>query len=435
MVITKQKERFQFPSVKGEETGNGRIGVKSVLDVEVSCYCSYYITEETPPPVTINLLSFLKSQKHKRKVEEIRGIEDKELRDAKKALLPAVTISGIIQGNREDENLKHNGLLQIDIDFKDNQHIANYDQLKELLSHIPNIAYCGLSVSGKGYFCIIPIAYPEKHRQHFRALQKAFKQLCINIDRSCINVSRLRGYSYDPDAYFNHQAIPLFVYEQPKERKTSNSSNLTTDDAKAVEYCIVELEAKSIDITNSYEAWFAIGCAFANTFKEDGRDYYHSVSQFHPNYSVDATDKKYDECLKGYDYKLGTFFYYCGLSNIIPPKSMKEESGEDKNACATVAQPTTLEISADDIDFIDGSTYTGHLFDDMAIVTMRLTNGGCFKTIYDSKGEPVINHPKLSSLASFYELLLRPARLNGIDCSIHHIVKTHDYANDSHHHH
>ena len=36
------------------------------------------------------------------------------------------------------------------------------------------MAYCGLSVSGKGFWGLIPIANPDKHRLHFTALKEAF---------------------------------------------------------------------------------------------------------------------------------------------------------------------------------------------------------------------------------------------------------------------
>jgi len=41
---------------------------------------------------------------------------------------------------------------------KGREHIANFLALKEQLFNIGNVAYAGLSASGKGFFLIIPIA-------------------------------------------------------------------------------------------------------------------------------------------------------------------------------------------------------------------------------------------------------------------------------------
>jgi|GEM_PF-5900727 len=46
--------------------------------------------------------------------------------------------------------------------------------LKEQLFHIENVAYAGLSASGKGFFLIIPIAFPKRHKEQFAAIQWEF---------------------------------------------------------------------------------------------------------------------------------------------------------------------------------------------------------------------------------------------------------------------
>lgn len=287
---------------------------KSVLNVEVSCFQSYRETV----PTTTNLFTFITSIGFKDRVDQIRAIEEKAKRDVLKGFLPAATPSGVFSRRAANSLVKHSRLLQFDIDFKDNQHITNYGTLKEQLRNINNIAYLGLSVSGTGYWGLVPIAYPEKHKDHFLALQKAFKQMGINIDSSCKDVCRLRGYSYDDDAYFNHEAKTFYEVAQPERSVYSglHKKHIRTDDATKVEKCLSQIERLEIDITGSYEVWFAIGCSLANAFKEDGLDYYQRVSQFHPSYDEDDTEDKFNECLKGYGYTLGTFFHYCALFNL-----------------------------------------------------------------------------------------------------------------------
>ena len=190
--------------------------MNSILDITVSCFKNY----DTPAnPKEVNLLAWLQSEKYKDTVCRIRSIEDKKKRDELKATLPAITVSGVFSYRAGKDMIKHSGAIAIDIDFKENKHIGNFAELKIHLCNIRNVAYCGLSVSGRGYYCIILIADPDKHKLHFKALQKIFKSYGITIDPACIDVCRLRGYSYDPEGYFNHNAT-LFagIYKEPVKK-------------------------------------------------------------------------------------------------------------------------------------------------------------------------------------------------------------------------
>ena len=95
------------------------------------------------------------------------------------------------------------------------------------------------------------------------------------------------------------------------ERKTSSPVVDTGDRADDVEIVIQRLEAGHIDITSGYDNWRDIGFAFADEFRENGRDYFHRVSRFHPDYDERNTDEQYDKCLRahGTGVTLNTFFY------------------------------------------------------------------------------------------------------------------------------
>ena len=285
----------------------------SILNVEVSCFKNYF---ESNNPITINLLDWLNSNKYKNTVEKIRSISDKTERDKIKATLPAITPSGIFSSRNDNNLIKHSGFLQFDIDYKDNRHIGNYNELKTQICKIKNVAYCGMSVSGTGYWGLIPIAYPNKHKQQFEALKADFKSIGINIDCSCSNLSRLRGYSYDNNAYFNHKALVYyniaieFNKEQPKHNQIFNSDNFSIQGK--VEECLNKILNSKIDITGNYQQWFSLGCSLANEFGEAGRTYYHTISQFYCKYKYEDTNKQFTECLKhSYRYTIATFFEYC----------------------------------------------------------------------------------------------------------------------------
>lgn len=187
----------------------------SILDKNISCFKDYRTAEN---PAEINLVTWLTSEKYADKVKYIRGCEDPDEIKGLKASLPAVTVSGLFSARNMEGLIQHSGLICIDIDRKENPNLVNWHEVPEILAKIPNVAYCGLSVSGNGYFAIIPIRYPEKHVLHFHALYADFLRMGLVIDKACKDVCRLRGYSYDPNPYFNHEARPYFKTYDPDAR-------------------------------------------------------------------------------------------------------------------------------------------------------------------------------------------------------------------------
>lgn len=302
------------------------MALSSILEAKVSWFKDY----NSPHPAgETTLVRWLTGSKLKEQVLAIRNTPNKKIADAMKAELPAITPSGTFSYRKDGDLITHSGFICIDIDLKGNERIRNYDQLKEQLSHIKQVAYCGLSVSGNGYFALIPIAYPEKHLKHFLALQAVFAKLGIRIDEKCKNLSRLRGYSWDPDAFFNHQAEPFTGLLEPAIRQPrpvlfqkpsfQPTKAFLGSDAERVEALLQKIEAAALDLTEDYNYWFAIACNFAATFGEAGRDYFHRVSCFYPDYNPGTCDHKYNEAIKkmaGATANLGAFVNRCKAAGI-----------------------------------------------------------------------------------------------------------------------
>ena len=150
-------------------------------------------------------------------------------------------------------------------------------------------------------------------------MEIAFSSIGIKIDAAPKNVASLRGYSYDPDGYFNHNAVVLekvFVEQQPapKAYKQTRYTNTTGNDTRAwVEKYINAISARGIDITDGYKKWLQVGFALATEFGEAGRQYFHDVSRNYSGYKSDAADKQYTHCLnsRGQGITIGTFFHLC----------------------------------------------------------------------------------------------------------------------------
>lgn len=287
----------------------------SPLNIEVSRFSNVLAVT----PTKYNLLDLLNDPHTKNNVEKLRNETDEKKRSKLKLLLPSITPSGVFSKRNLNSLVKHSNLIQFDIDFKDNQQILNYSDLKKQISNIPNVAYTGLSVSGNGYWGLIPIAYAEKHKEHFTLIEQSFFNLGIKIDPSGSDVTRLRILSYDPDPYYNHEAKILTSFVERKIEAvimpSSNQNTLNTD-SQLIDATIRLICANRIDITGSYKDWYSLGCFFAS-LKENGRTNFHLISQFHSDYNKDETDRQFNACAKNKGaYKIGTFIHFCKLSGI-----------------------------------------------------------------------------------------------------------------------
>ncbi|GAB4027306.1 hypothetical protein GCM10028773_58310 [Spirosoma koreense] len=250
-------------------------------------------------------------------VEKIQALSTKEERDNLKATLAAITPSGVFTYREASQLVHHSGFLQFDIDGKDHAHIGNFVHLKRLIANINVVAYCGLSVSGTGFWGLVKIAYPERHSQHFDALYRLFSQYGIMLDTKPRSVASLRGYSYDPDAYFNHQAATFQIYDEPvRDRPSTFRPSDERDEARKVEACIAYIIHHQLDITGDYGQWRDLGASLFKAFGEQGRDYFHQISQFYPSYSSVKTDRQFNAGRTLTQFGLGTFFKICDLHSI-----------------------------------------------------------------------------------------------------------------------
>ena len=78
-----------------------------------------------------------------------------------------------------------------------------------------------------------------------------------------------------------------------------------------IEVIVSRIENYRLDLTLNYADWLTIGFALADAMGEGGRDYFHRVSRFHPNYDFQQCNIQFDKCLRrnksGISIK--TFFY------------------------------------------------------------------------------------------------------------------------------
>ena len=249
------------------------------------------------------------------KIKELRESNNPDRRKQIKLSLPQATISGVFAPTRSADNLvKHSGLICVDIDRKDNLHIENFDTLiDDVLRHIEEVMYAAHSVSGNGYFLIIPLKYPNRHKAQFEKLVREFQDMSINIDRACGDVCRLRCQSYDLRQYINLHAKPFSgVYQEPKpiRPRFDYSSNGEDGEEKVARLCR-EIEQYHIDLTANYDDWMKVGAALSN-LGESGRQWFHLCSSQNSGYNAVECDRKFNNLLRSTRrISLATFFYAC----------------------------------------------------------------------------------------------------------------------------
>lgn len=157
-------------------------------------------------PKTVSLYDVLFQPLQPELVTAIRSEPDKDKRKQLKQGLYAITPSAICKGGRRAEHvISHTGLMAFDIDDIPDD-IA---QCYQIVKQIPHILYLGLSASGNGLWGLIPIAYPEKHSQHFEAMRIMFDDMDIKIDTAPKAVNSLRYLAYDENAFRNESAAPF----------------------------------------------------------------------------------------------------------------------------------------------------------------------------------------------------------------------------------
>jgi hypothetical protein len=293
------------------------------LDAEVSMFKNVK-TSSPCGTTTFREWLFNDDIKLKELVNEIRAESDIKQRKELKSNLCCITGSGVFENGRSSSNIKsHNGYIVIDIDYQENVHLgAKYFSLiEDVFSKIDVVCYAGKSVSGNGYFMIIGIAYPDKHKLHFRYIQRWLKYYNIIIDKACSNIDRLRIYSYSDSYYINENATILNSYDKKvnvvRKQVSTPQYSLNSDDT--VESLVKKIEYAGVDIAPDYKEYFNVGVALYNECGELGRDYYHRICRFSLKYDEGDCDAQFNKIKeKGYsDVNIGTIIHYMREKNII----------------------------------------------------------------------------------------------------------------------
>ena len=306
-----------------------------------------YVDMETGECITqMSIREFCLTDRWKPYVEKLRAMRKQYGSKAKKMpeyietkkMLPGATLSGLF-ATYEDESLthpgqrvmvsrreshlqQHTGWLAIDIDLQDNEGIADFENIRRVLAFRPEVALLMRSCSGTGLFGLVRLAYPDRHKEQFKAILKEYAALGIVLDKQCGNIGRVRFASWD-DAdhiYINNNVQPYQglqmdepqvmpqarpMYQQRSSQHPSNASSAYGSngyDNKAfwndprtqdriIELIVKALVSRNINITESYDEWTKVGWALkAHPY---GERLFHELSACSRKYNASQASQKW----------------------------------------------------------------------------------------------------------------------------------------------
>ena len=261
---------------------------------------------------------------HRRREDTDADIEKRiaegSIYDATKKSLPGATLSGLFEiwddectrkdgtkfiapvSRRETHLKQHTGWLAIDIDLGDNQNLSKFENIRMICRFRPEIALLMRSCSGTGYFGLVRLAYPERHKEQFRTLMKEYAAIGITLDKACSNIGRVRFASWD-DAehiYINEAAVAYngvdggavalsFVGDDARRKTFGNGGGVYSNvpDTRDIIYLkaqrmVSKIEARGVDILGSYDEWVRCGMALYDVDAQAGYDMWKRVSRFRP---------------------------------------------------------------------------------------------------------------------------------------------------------
>lgn len=316
---------------------------------QISFFKNAYATKESIAITVDGLIQNIRSDIYKDRTHTLRELyaTDPEKYKEGKKNLPAVTVSGRFPTVRKDAEMQEpTYLIAVDIDKVD-EHGQDLDTIRSLIACDPYVYALFETVSGNGLCAIVEYKRGSDHRHVYLSLDEYFnEQYGVVIDAACKNESRFRFLCHDPNIHVNSEAR-IFEPPKPKRNQRQSSKNFiaSDDDFRHVAEQIVR---SRIDITGGYAQWRDLSFAIADGMGDAGREVFHAISQFHPEYDGRKCDLQYTRAInaKGAGITHRTFFYHAkqaGLEIIAPrTKKIAQVANLSKRAMRPAEEVVTM---------------------------------------------------------------------------------------------
>jgi hypothetical protein len=215
----------------------------------------------------------------------------KDTRESLKKQLPSITLScllpeGNVKGRTTQNIIKYNGLVQYDIDGKDNRNMDHEMVLKKLLENTATV-FAYRSPSGNGIKAIIATTNTniQQHKQAWEAVKKHYEYLGVTPD------SGTGGNVVIPLFASDHSGLdwerlntvtPLNVETKPNPHY--NNNNFFSTDEETVQKILVWVRQTGVSIMEDYHEWLNVGLALRDTIP-NAREVWKELSSHYSHYN------------------------------------------------------------------------------------------------------------------------------------------------------
>lgn len=276
-----------------------------VKSKKIGYYQNKNITDTKKDISIDNFLTGIKDGKWEDNIHALRRAPQNEQDNLKKSL-PCVTTSGTFKERTDNTIEAHSGYIAIDID---KQPELTALEVRNLISN-DHLFYAGfLSCRGEGVCGIVKID-PKAHKESYLFMSRyLYKKYNLQVDPSCGNLSRIRFVSYDPDMFLNENSTVCPA--KPELKKDKKPLPKYKFDKTDFDRIINDITTQNVDITEQYNDWVFTALALISKFGEDGRDYFHAISEQNAGYDYDAAEAKFNHLLSTTENKVPIdWFYY-----------------------------------------------------------------------------------------------------------------------------
>lgn len=121
------------------------------------------------------------------------------------------------------------------------------------------------------------------------------------------------------EIYKNNESKIYDLDEQIDPVNNSSSAYYTLSNRELVEAYVDAIVNSGTDITRGVREWYKIGNGLINEFGGGARDYFHAVSQYHPDYDYNKADREFNRQLSKHipgRVTIASFFKWCHDSNV-----------------------------------------------------------------------------------------------------------------------
>jgi len=201
----------------------------------LSIFKNLYKSKDVPYYVTIEkVVDRIKNGTSKAIIEKLNATTDPELQKEIKNSLPCILFAGKFSERNAKSLIEHSGLSVIDFDKIPSEEMGI---MFETICSNPHVVLCFKSPSRNGFKAVIKIPKCDKdlHVRYFKGFQHKYNFEYFDI-KNC-NVDRVCFESYDPNLYFNENALLFSELIEDEGYSVSEKAPVLplTDEGKIIE--------------------------------------------------------------------------------------------------------------------------------------------------------------------------------------------------------